>query len=257
MAAEEFVKNSPDLASPQFVVAYFDESGKLAEDVISFGGCAGVPEQTQLLNVKWSKILNDAGIAFTSMKDAMYFQGPFRKWKDSDDGPAKRDELLLSLAKAIVETGMLIIASPMTKEEFSASTHQFRERFWHNLQYCCFEACVSGVLHKSANAVLHVTLDLSDEYAQKCIALFNKLRERDALVKARCFAISFADDKKHAGLQAADMIAYTYRAEHTERELPRIIQQIIALFKTEDRAMGALVYRMDSGGPGSGQITGL
>jgi hypothetical protein len=138
-----------------------------------------------------------------------------------------------------------------------AMPHTLRERFWHDVQYCGFEACISGALHQSANAVLHVTCDLSEEYARNCVTLFNKLRARDVMIKARCFALTFAEDERHAGLQAADMIAYCSRAEHTEREPQPIVQQIIEILRTKDRKVGALVYRADGDGPGSGELRGL
>jgi hypothetical protein len=111
MAGEEFIKNSPELSAPQIVSASFDESGKLADhEVVAFGGCVGTFEQGQLLQAKWHKILTQAGVPSTSMKDAVHFKGHFKNWKSASAGVEKRDHFLLSLATAITETGLLILA---------------------------------------------------------------------------------------------------------------------------------------------------
>jgi hypothetical protein len=255
---EEAVKNSPELTVPQMVNAHFDESGKLGDsEIVAFAGCAGTTKAAWDCAAKWTEHLKVARISYTSMKDAIHLNGPYAMLRAETDSEKKRDALLRTLARTVADSGLLLVAAPMTSAEFKSLPSSQRARFWNDLQYCGLEACISGVLHQGPNFVLHVTCDISEQYAQKCVALFNKLRSRDPLIRARCFAITFADDTKHVMLQVADMIAYCSRAEHLTSKKPEpIITELIETLRSPDQQVGSYVWR-PSAGPGQGEILGL
>ncbi len=250
MFLDEAVKNTPELQTPILVNAYFDESGKLKDpnsEIVCFGGFAGPFKQTFAFVNKWDKCIKDAGLASTSMKEAIHFNGPYHGWKTAEGGPAKRDHVLRTLAHILADSGLLIITAPMTSAEFNAKPDWERKKFWDDLEYCGFEACINAVLHHAASLMLHVTCDLSEQYAEKCITLYNLLRKSDPLVKSRCMALTFGDDTHHSGLQAADMIAYCSRAEHMTAEPKHpIIQEIIGILRSPDRQVASFVYDKDA-----------
>lgn len=257
MITNEAIRNSPALSEPVPLNAYFDESGNLCDEIVSFGGCAGTPRQTLAFHHKWKALIDGAGVGYVSMKDAVHFKGPFGGWHKTADGKAKRDSLLRALARTVVDCGLLVLASSMTSAEFKALPKTQQKRFWDDNQYCQFETCITGLLHQRANPVLHIVCDLSEKYAEKCITLFNLLRKRDPLIKARCIAISFADDQTHTGLQAADMISYCARVEHQTETSPKpIVQEIIDILRSPDRTHASLIYR-DGDELGEGKPQGL
>jgi len=104
--------------------------------------------------------------------------------------------------------------------------------------------------------LLHIVCDLSEEYSEKCIKLFHKLRARNSLIKARCFGISFADDARHGGLQAADLIAYCSRADHLRAtwEPEPIVEELITILATHKSPARWFVWKARAGGIGHGEL---
>jgi hypothetical protein len=187
------------------------------------------------------------------MKDAIHFHGPFVNWKRDVQ---RRDALLFDLAELLSKAPIMRVASPMTTADFKALPDTQRKKLGNNIAYCGFEACIQGMLNQGPNLALHIACDLSEEYAKQCLTLFNKIRVRNEDIKSRCFAITFADDKQHLGLQVADMVAYCARAETlaptTAPEL--IIERIIELFRSQRTEVGTLLYRADGPGLGYGEL---
>ncbi len=246
-----------DAIKPTLFQGCFDESGKLADsEIVAFGGCIGTYDQFHALGVKWEKRLGDDGLPYTSMKDAMHARGPYIGWKNFT---GKRDAILRDFARMIVESRMLMMSSPMTSSEFKTLPALQRQKLGNDIYYCGFEAVVMGTLHHAPNLVLHVICDLSEEYSEKCIKLFNKLRQKNESVKARCFGISFADDERHSGLQAADMIAYCSRADSLRflRPPEPIVEEIIAILSEGGTELDSYLFRADSDGLGHGELENL
>src|ERR1035437_1760672 len=236
----------------RLVMACFDESGKLHDsDIVAFGGCVGSPDYIDQFSTQWAERLRRDGLAYTSMKDAMHFHGPYSRW---DGNETKRDAVLRDLTAMIADSELLMISSPMTSAQFKALPPEQRRRLWNDPQYCGFEACIAGILKDSQDTALHVVCDLSEQYSEKCITLFNKLRSRNRVVKERCFGISFADDEHHAGLQAADLIAYCARADHQRAARPPepIVDALISTLTSHGGEGGWFVYRADGAGIGHG-----
>ncbi len=100
--------------------------------------------------------------------------------------------------------------------------------------------------------------DLAEEYSEKCVAAFHKMRKLRADIKARCVGIAFSDDERHAGLQAADMIAYCARAEALEqtdaKTMEPIVREIIDMFNAQDQSEHAVIYRLEGKGLGDGEF---
>lgn len=68
--------------------------------------------------------------------------------------------------------------------------------------------------------------------------------------------LAFADDEVHAGLQIADMIAYCSRADaiRSVKTPDPIVEELIALFSSQDIEVGAVSYRLGGIGLGHGEL---
>jgi hypothetical protein len=89
---------------------FFDESGDINTDFVSVGGVALTSPQVVSLTAAWENVLTSAGITHTSMKDAIWFEGPYQGWDREKDKP-KRDELLRALATIIAVPDVPCIAA--------------------------------------------------------------------------------------------------------------------------------------------------
>jgi len=113
-----------------------------------------------------------------------------------------------------------------------------------------------GTLYPRLDTDVHLVFDLSEQYSEKCVSLFHKLRRTKAEVKKRCLGLAFADDEVHAGLQIADMIAYCSRADamRSIRTPVPIVEELISLFNSQDIEVGAVSYRLGGMGLGHGEL---
>jgi hypothetical protein len=235
----------------------FDESGKLHDsEIVAFGGCVGTAAQMAALLPVWSGLLQENKLTHTSMKEAMHFRGPYEGWGEQI---SRRDALLRAMARTIIDSKLMIVATPMTSREFKALPQEQKKKYGGDLQYCGFEACISVMLHTLPGASLHILCDLSEEYSEKCVRLFHKLRSRDALAKKSFYALTFADDERLPGIQAADMIAYCARAEHLRAaKVPEpIVEELISIFGlSANQITASYAYRADEEGLGHGFLQG-
>jgi hypothetical protein len=234
--------------------AFFDESGKLANsEVVAFGGCVGPTNATAEFSHDWEAFLVHNGLMYTSMKDAMHFRGPYLGWKDN---PGKRDAVLRGLAQLLADSKLLMIATPMTTAEFKALPQSQRDKFWNDVEYAGLEACTISVLSQSPRIFVNAICDLSEEYSEKCVKLFHKLRARDEVIKTRCVAITFADDTRTSGLQAADMIVYCARANHQRSTIPPdpLIDELVSILASHGTSENSFVWRAEGKGLAHGEI---
>jgi hypothetical protein len=185
------------------------------------------------------------------MKDAMNLRGTFETWHDRIDD---RDSLLLTLSKLAAEA--FIVVAPMSTDDFKALPQTQREKLGGNPQYCGFEVSIKGLLREYPSRGIHLVCDLSEEYAEKCIRLYHRLRARDQDAKNRCFAITFADDRNTPHLQAADLVAYCSRANHmrSNRPVEPIVEQVIAILGLNRSSTNYFVYRAGGEGLGAGEF---
>lgn len=245
-------------ATPNIVNACFDESGKWtdAEGVFAFAGIVAFLPALHELNTLWVARLNTDELPYTSMKDAVHYQGPWLKFKNAPD---KRDSILCDLASIVrAAKNILRVGSPMdtaTTQAFNALPKQEQKALGGNPYYGGFEACILGALQPRADTVLHIVCDMSEEYAKKCISALHKIMRIKPEVKERCLGIAFADDKRHTGLQVADMLAYCSRAEVLKRlgkpVADPVVDGIIEILRPDDVEERRVIYRI------SGELGGI
>jgi hypothetical protein len=259
MANAEIIAKSK-IVEPTIVLGCFDESGKWVDSagVFVFAGIVIFQNSLHELTDKWAKRLKDDGLSHTSMKEAMHFDGPYAALKNH---PEKRDAVLRDLANFIASAPSFRVATPMeraTLDAFKALPCSDQKKLGDDPYYAGFESCIIGALQSRTDILIHIVCDLAEQYSEKCVAVFHKMRRMQPIIKARCLGIAFADDEAHAGLQAADMIAYCARAEVLaktgQKELAPIVREIIQLFNSQDQSVHAVSYRLEGKGLGDGEF---
>lgn len=256
-SAEIVAKNI--VLNPTIVHGCFDESGKWVDSagVFVFAGIVISQSALSNLTIKWEARLKADGLSHTSMKEAMHFHGPYKHLKQS---PELRDAVIRDLAQLIFEAPSLRVATPMemtTLDAFRKLPQADQKKLGNDPYYAGFESCIIGALHSRADILIHIVCDLAEQYSEKCVAAFHKMRRMRPLIKERCVAIAFADDERHTGLQAADLIAYCARAqvlsESGTKPAP-IVQEIIDLFNTQDQSVHTVSYALGGTGLGDGEL---
>jgi len=248
--ADTFNLMSNLTATPNMTLGCFDESGKWTDSngVFVFAGIVTFPPVLHVLSNKWVDCLNASELSYISMKEAVHFQGPWLKYKAA---PRERDRILCEMCSLFASMdGILRVVSRMstaTNKAFVSLTAQQQAMFLGNPYYGSFEACVVGALQARVDTVLHITCDISEEYAQKCIVALHKMMKARDDVKRRCLGISFANDRNHTGLQIADMLAYCERAQALKELggefVDPVIGKLLEILRTDDVQELSLIYR--------------
>ena len=245
--------------NPTIVHGCFDESGKWVDSagVFVFAGIVIFQSALSDLTIKWEARLKADGLSHTSMKEAMHFHGPYKHLKQS---PELRDSVIRDLAQLIFAAPSLRVATPMemtTLDAFRKLPQADQKKLGNDPYYAGFESCIIGALHSRSDILIHIVCDLAEQYSEKCVAAFHKMRRMRQLIKERCVGIAFADDEKHAGLQAADLIAYCARAAvlaASGTEPAPIVREVIELFNTQDQSAHSVLYRLEGMGLGDGEF---
>jgi len=221
--------------------AYFDESGKLSDKScqhVVFGGIAGRMDEISVFSRRWQSILG-SDIDHIHMKDAMHFNGAFRGWKEK---ASQRDEILIECAKVAHRSSALQVVSELDSPVFRRLDTALRKRLKDPV-YSGFEGCVRVLAGRFRQHNFSLYYDESHDYAEECLKLYRKLKNLHVNFAARLTAITFADDSKVAGLQAADMIAYSaFVGKRDGERAPRVIREINAIFRQQVEGAGDLVY---------------
>jgi len=195
------------------------------------------------------------------MKDAMNFREGYQKFRSL---PEKRDSILRSLAQVVAEARDTVrLASPhemSSRAAFNLLTRSQRNSMLNDPYYAAFESCVLGALDQLPLALIHISCDLAEEYSEKVLKAFHKMRMVAPSVKARCLGISFQDDTWSLQLQVADMIAYCERKKLLKQQgesVDPIIEELLEILRIDDVQEREVVYRFKGGvgGIGSGQLT--
>jgi hypothetical protein len=235
------------------ILAYFDETKKLRDPGTSvvFGGCAAPSADWDEFNRRWRGALDGTGITTVKTSAALAFRDDFYGWSERE---TERDELLFRLATIIHDAPIVKITCPILAGDFESLPAPQRAKL-RDSQYCGFEVCVRTVVESYLPAdAFQIVCDLTEDYAQGCITLFNLLRQKNPDLKRRLLAISFGDDTYLAPLQAADMVAYCSRAnaewQRFGQEPQSVIRRIIELFSSKEAKSRYFVYRAGSAGIG-------
>ena len=219
---------------------YFDESGHLNDqaDHVIFGGVAGRLDEVSVFSRKWRELLG-SDVDHIHMRDAMRCEGAFRGWKDKEDA---RDELLIEAARLIQSESAMLVVSDMDKQDFRSLPRDQQKKL-KNPTYGGFEICIRGVIAQFPTHDLHVWCDESEEYASTCLKIYQRMKSLNTQLASRLPSITFANDEKYPGLQAADMVVYSsYVTTRDGPSAPKVVQEIYTLLSKERHGKQRLVY---------------
>lgn len=233
-----------------------DESGKFADtEVVAIAGCIAKSETLASMTRQWYERLGKDGLPHISMKEAMRFDGPFHSWRpETGDITKKRDDLIWDLASIIAAAPMSRITATFKSAEFRQLPSDIQKKFGKDPYYAAFESCIVGSLNGHRyNLAIHA--DLAEEYSEKCISLFHRIRARRPEAKSSVTGITFADDTVMPGLQMADMVSYCARVEAMGQQSAfPIIGRLIQLFHSQDHLDRTAFYLTSGNGLGEVEI---
>lgn len=227
--------------------SYFDESGKFKDhnDYVVFGGIVGRIDENSAFTRKWEELLG-TDVTHVSMKDAMRLETPFRGWSET-----RRDELLVECAKLIKSRSGMTFVSEISKIEFATLPENLRRKLKDPI-YGGFEVCMRSLVHEFPNHDLCLCCDESEEYASTCLKIYQTVKSRSLDLKPRLASLTFGDDTKFPGLQAADMVAYcANRVLRESFNAPPIVRVIQGILRAEKGNKQHLIYA-DTSSLGSG-----
>jgi hypothetical protein len=227
--------------------AYFDESGKLKDkgEHVVFGGIAGRLDEVSVFSRRWKEVLG-SDVDHIHMRDAMRLEGEFEGYDET-----RRDEILIECAKVAQSSSAMIVVSEMDKNDFLGLAQEEQQRL-NNPTYGGFEACVRSLARQFYNHDLYLWYDESQEYAETCLKLYQRMKNLNTDLLRRLPSLTFADDQQFPGLQAADMIAYcAYVVQRDRSNAKKVIREILSIFKKEFNGQEHLLY-LRGGQLGSG-----
>jgi hypothetical protein len=231
------------------LMAAFDESGKLADSLcVTFGGYMAEFSSAQAMSIKWNKLIQAHGLEYIRMTDALRFQGQFDGWKK--ERRKERDELLRELATMAHPHTALLIATPMSCEEFKNLPSDDRQRL-KNPQYCGFEGCVKVLTQEAIRLgdSLQLYCDSSEEFSATCLGLYHKLRMTSQDFRERCTSLTFAEDRQFPPLQLADVFASCVRQNALRKTLrpDPVVDDLLEIFGKSGKIGGFVHYRPGEG----------
>jgi hypothetical protein len=212
---------------------FFDESGKLDTEYASMGGVCLTALETQRVTAEWTAVLEDNRLLHTSMKEALSLSGPYEGRE-----PKERNKILRHLAGVLLNNRVICIACAVANTQFGSLSESDKRKLWGKIYYPTFEACLLGCM---ARGDVSLYFDLAEEFSEKCVKLFHRIRKRNPAAKARCFGISFQDDEVCPCLQMADMIAYCARTSSSQYTRDPIVDELASKLMS-DRRQGTVMY---------------
>jgi Protein of unknown function (DUF3800) len=227
---------------------YLDESGSLNRDAyVVLGGAVANDAEWEVMSNRWNDILRQRGIQYVKMGEAANYAGQFENWKKREP---ERDSLLLELVEMSWPLVRFYISSPIDTSIFKKLGEKRIKRL-KDPWYLGFEATLKQLLDGMNNPemVLHIICDHSDEFAPRCLGLYQTLRDNNALFKQRCIGITFGDDRFFPPLQLADIYAYCARedAGRKHKEPRPIVEKLLRVFLQRRSINNAVIYDVEDG----------
>jgi len=136
----------------------------------------------------------------------------------------------------------------MDSVKFCQQPQKEQERL-RDVVYCAFEGLIRAIAsdyQQNPDAKFQLVYDLSEEYSERCLKLFLRLRSQ-AVYKQFFPVLTFADDQEFPPLQVADMLAYCRREEVLQGGAAHrraIVKRMLEIFSSGGLLeFGAIGYR--------------
>jgi hypothetical protein len=199
--------------------AYFDESGKQGDHpLIAFCGVCAPYTKIEKFEGEWNGLLRRYGLQDFHMVKASRYS---RKWGNiPKQSVAERIEVLEPFADCMADSLELGLIQAWDVKGFKAISPEALQKIGNpnNPYYIAFSRALLAVAdYAQEQDAISIVCDHDEETAWNCYRHYRAVRKASDKVKKKTAAISFADDRHFAALQAADMAAFLTRLEAREQ----------------------------------------
>lgn len=190
------------------ISAFFDESGKFRDkSTISFCGVADGTNDFGPFANAWTRELSRCGLKSLTMKEALNANRPLSK-KRPAKGTEKRIEALMPFIECIRRHIGVVCSFAVDVKAFKAAPSEIRRLWGDNPHYFVFIRALMYVCEivRSGDHI-SIVCDDEEETALEMYKQYRRVKMVWPVARAKCAALTFADDEVFVELQAADMIA--------------------------------------------------
>ncbi len=200
--------------------SFFDESGKFKDHkVVSFCGVCATPSKLHIFDEEWRELLRRFDLPYLTMKRALANHRALSPKipKQSADDRAEALKPFSSCLRNNLEVGVVIqidvqgyaALSPKARKSIGNANDPYYLAFIRSLTE------LTAYAHGEIN--VSFICDDGEDTALPCYKFYRQIRKLNPIWRDRLVSLSFADDKKFPGLQAADMLASLARLEARRR----------------------------------------
>ncbi len=201
-----------------FFTAYFDESDSPKASVVA--GIIGEAEQLSHFNREWTELLCSENLQCFHMKDFAHSNGEFRDWKHDI---RRRKDFIERVIRIISRRARISVGILLDRAAFQQVSHRdIFTNFYANEYTACAFLSLLKVSRWADRYGITDSIDFVFDRGNPKRPDFQRAFDMatiPAIAETRHFgALTFADDRRIAPLQAADFIAYEFCKMYTDAE---------------------------------------
>ena len=197
------------------LVGYFDESGSKDTPLVTIAGYLSDERRWKRFEREWRRALKEHGAQYLHMREYAHRRGEFKGWPEY-----KRKALLANLIWIIKSNVQFRVGVVVPCEEYKATIGAIDPKdtrlspFW-----LCFQTCLSAIgaycQQEGIADDIALVFDENNESAKHAVGFYTAFKRSSKVPNGKQFvSLSFADDKIHTPLQAADLLAYEFNKYH-------------------------------------------
>lgn len=191
--------------------AYFDESGTHGgSHMLVVSGYVASDEQWQGFEQEWNDALANAGLTHFHMKDFAHSLNEFKDWKGDEE---RRVKFIRQLIEIIRKNTRRSISSAVRLQDYKRLNETYRLQESYSPYSICILGCLASISrwHSEHSYIEPVALVLEDGVTHK--GEFQRFYS-----PTNFHSVAFAKKHDHAGLQAADFVAWEHLKAYNQFE---------------------------------------
>ena len=201
------------MITPSTHVAFVDESGNPAKDILLLSACINTYPAWANLSDEWSEALHrPPRIEAFHMRDARERAGEFSGWKTIDV-----DHKIISLTEAIVKHKPRILSCWISERDYAETVRASSPYDLRHAYYMCFCAIVVKVAqyqdYLGLSAPVDFVFDEKGDMGMEALLWYSAMRDAQPVNIQKIMGSTpvFRDDQDVLPLQAADLVAWHMR----------------------------------------------